>query len=121
MTGFYQPLDVKVNRYCKKFLTKKFTNWYAGQLSKKLEKGIKLDEANVKLLLSTLKPLHAGWIVDFYNEMTTPNGMDIIENGWRFSGIQEAIKLGSKDPLSIDPFKDIDPLVNNNEAANGAN
>ena len=53
--------------------------------------------------------------------MTTPNGIDIIENGWRFSGIQGAIKLGSKDPLSIDPFKDIDPLVNNNEAANGAN
>ena len=57
-TRFYQPLDVTVNGFCKKFLKKKFTNWYAGQQPKQLAKGIKLDEANVKLLLSTLKPLH---------------------------------------------------------------
>ena len=95
MTCFYEPLDVTVNGYCKKFLKKKFTNWYAGHLSKQPEKGIKLDEADVKLLLSTLKPLHAGWLVDFYNEMTTPNGVETIKSGWRASCIQDAITLGS--------------------------
>ena len=98
MTRFYQPLYVAVDGYCKKFLRKTFINWYAGQLCKQLEKEVKLDEANVKLLLSTLKPQHAGWIIDFYNEMTTANGMEIIES------IQDVINLGSKGLPPIDPF-----------------
>ena len=101
------------------FLKKKFTNWYAGHLSKQPEKGVKLDEVNVKLLLSTLKPLHAGWLVDFYNEMTTPNGMETIKSGWRASCIQDAITLGSN--TTNWSFDDIDPLINDNEAANEAN
>ena len=116
---FYQPLDVTVSGYCKKFLKKKFSNWYGGQFSKQLERGIKLDEAKVKL---TLKPPHASWIIDFYNEMTSSNGMEITESGgWTVSGIQDTIKLGFKGLLSIDPFKDIDPVINDNEAANEAN
>ena len=120
-TRFYQQFDVTVNGFCKKFLKKKFTNWYAGQQPKQLAKGIKLDETNVKLLLSTPKLLHAGWIVDFYMEMTTLNGMKIIEIGWKASGIQDTIKLGSKGLPPIDPFEDIDPLINENQAANEGN
>ena len=119
-TRFYQPLDITVNGFCKKFLKKTFTYWYAGQQPKQLAKGIKLDETNVKLLLSTLKPLHAGWMVDFYMEMTTLNGMEIIEIGWKTSRIQDTIKLGSKGLPPIDPFEDIDPLINENQAANEA-
>ena len=118
-TCFYQPLDVTVSGYCKKFLKEKFSNWYGGQFSKQLERRIKLDEAKIKL---TLKPPHASWIIDFYNEMTSSNGMEITESGgWKVSGIQDTIKLGSKGLLSIDPFKDIDPVINDNEAANEAN
>ena len=86
---FYQPLDVTVSGYCKKFLKKKFNNWYGGQFSKQLERGIKLDEAKVKL---TLKPPHASWIIAFYNEMTSSNGMEITESGgWKVSGIQDTL------------------------------
>ena len=28
MTKYYQPLDLTVNGYCKKFLKRKFTQWY---------------------------------------------------------------------------------------------
>ena len=28
-------------------------------------------EVNVNLRLSTLKPLHAGWVIEFYNEMAS--------------------------------------------------
>ena len=121
ITHFYQALDVTVNGFYKKFLTKKFTNWYAPQLYEQLEKGIKLGGANVKLLMSTLMPLHAGWIVDFCNEITTPNGMEIIESGWITSGVQNAIKLGSKGLPPIDTFENVGPLINENEASNEAN
>ena len=54
--------------------------------------------------------------------MTTPNDMEIIESGWRVSGIQDASNLGSKGLLPIDrDIEDIDPLINDNEAANEAN
>ena len=43
-----------------------------------------------------IMPLHAGWIVDFYKEMTTPNGMKITEIGWTASGIHDAISLVPK-------------------------
>ena len=38
-----------------------------------------------------IKSQHAGWVVDFYKEMTTPNGMKITEIGWTASGIHDAI------------------------------
>ena len=53
--------------------------------------------------------------------MTTPNGMEIIESGWTASGVQDAMKVGSKGLPPIDPFEDIDPLIKDNEAANEAN
>ena len=53
--------------------------------------------------------------------MTTPNDMEIIEGGWRTSCIQDAIKLGSKGLPPINPFEDIDPFINDNEAVNEAN
>ena len=77
MTHFYQPLDVTVNGYAKRFLKNKFNNWYANQISKQLDVGIRLDEIVIKLQLSLLKPLHAAWIVDFYNEMTSVKGKEI--------------------------------------------
>ena len=51
-----------------------------------------------------MKPLHAQWVVDFYNEMTTSKGSTIIESGWRAAGISDAIRLGSKELPPTDPF-----------------
>ena len=66
---------------------------------------------DVKFRLTTMKPLHAQWVVDFYNEMTTCKGSKIIESGWRAAGISDAIRLGSKGLPPIDPFQAIDPLL----------
>ena len=65
----------------------------------------------MKLRLSTLKPIHAGWIVDFYNYITSEEGRKVIESGWEAAGIADAIRLGSKVLPSLDPFDDIDPLI----------
>jgi hypothetical protein len=111
MTKFYQPLDLTVNGHAKRFFKNKFNTWYGNQISKQLDEGVEIDAVDVKLRLSTLKPLHAQWVVDFYNEMTSSKGKSIIEGGWRAAGITDAIRLGSKNLPPIDPFHDIDPLL----------
>ena len=34
--------------------------------------GKEVQQIEVKLILTTLKPIHAKWLVDFYDHMTTP-------------------------------------------------
>ena len=76
-----------------------------------------IDAVDVKLRLTILKPLHAQWVVDFYNEMATVKGKPITENGWRAAGITDINRLGSKNLPGIDPFHDIDTLLDGNTAA----
>ena len=52
----------------------------------------------------------------FYNEMTAVKGKNIIENGWKAGGINDAIRIGSKNLSAIDPFHDIDLLLDGNTA-----
>eukprot|EP00794_Sanderia_malayensis_P013334 gene13334-14712_t len=111
MTKYYQPLDLTVNGYAKRFTKNKFNEWYAQQITKQLQEGNKLENVDVKLRLSTLKPLHAGWLVALYNEMTSAKGKEIISSGWRAAGIKDAVRLGLKNLPTIDPFHDIDPLL----------
>ena len=40
-------------------------------MSPQLDKGVAIDEIDIKLRLSLLKPLHAECLVDFYNHMTS--------------------------------------------------
>ena len=58
-----------------------------------------------------MKPLHAGWLVEFYNFMTSSEGKKYIESGWRTSGITDAISMGKENLPPIDPFNDLDPLL----------
>ena len=111
MTKFYQPLDLSVNGYAKRFLAKKFNEWYSSEITKQLDEGASLEEVNVKLRLSVLKPLHAGWLIDFYNQMTSEEGKKVIHSGWRAAGIRDALRLGLNQLPSLDPFIDIDPML----------
>ena len=44
-----------------------------------------MEEVDLELRLSTLKPLQAGWLVDFYNHIKSADGKDIISSGWKAS------------------------------------
>ena len=46
--------------------------------------------------------------------MITVKGKHIIESGWRAAGITNAIRFGNKNLHAIDPFHDIDPLLDGN-------
>ena len=75
-----------------------------------MDDGKSVEEIDVKLQLHRLKPLHAEWLVELYNQMKTKEGKDIM-SGWKSAGIPVAIRTGSANLESLDPFSDIDPLI----------
>ena len=110
LTAHYQPLDCTTNKWAKDFTKRKFSTWYAKQIRDNVEKGISLEEIDVNFQLTTMKPLHAHWMIELYDHLTSPSGKDIIINGWKQSGIFDAIKLGSAALPSLNPFQSLDPL-----------
>ena len=62
-----------------------------------------------------LKPLQDGWIIEFFNEMTDSKDSQIIGSGWNGSGIKDSIKLGTKKLPSLDPFEELDVMINEAE------
>ena len=56
-----------------------------------------------------MKPLHAGWLIDCYNQLTSSHGKEIVLTGWRASGISATVEDGLIGFL-IDPFNEIDPF-----------
>ena len=111
MTQLFQPLDLTVNKHCKSYLKRLFSEWYAQQIVNQLSLREKVEEIKIQFRLTTLKPLHAKWLVEYYNEITSENGSSVIIIGWKATGIYDAIKAGSSGLQSIDPFEDISPLV----------
>ena len=113
MTHLYQPLELTVNGYDKKFSKKKFNEWYANQVIQQLDEGKNLYEIEIKLRLSMLKLLHKQWLTDLYNLMTSAEGKNIVLKGWKSAYITEAVQKGlSNLSALIGPFSDIDPIIN---------
>ena len=102
-------LHLTVYKWVKDFVKQKFNEWFATQLRNELESRKELEKITIRFLLSTIKPLHAGWLIDCYNQLTLPHGKDIILAGWRASETSAAVEDGLIGFL-IDPFNEIDPF-----------
>ena len=48
MNKYYQPLDLTVNEYCKRFWKRKFTQWYSAEVTKQLANKVALEDVQVK-------------------------------------------------------------------------
>ena len=107
MTHFFQPLDLTVNREAKTFITDQFTSWYSAQIQSQLDSGVVLDDVDVDLRLSVLKPIHATWIVSMYNHLSSSEGRHSIAKGWKKAGVTDVVS-GSKKLPPEDPFEDLD-------------
>ena len=44
------------------------------KLRNELENGKELENTTIKFLLSTMKPLNAGWLIDCYSHLTSSQG-----------------------------------------------
>ena len=106
MTHIFQPLDLTVNSWAKKFMKEKYAIWYASHIIAGLEKGLAVDEIDVKTPLTTMKTLHAKWIMNLYDKITSEKGKEIILNGWKAARILDAVEMGSAKLKCLDPFND---------------
>ena len=79
--------------------------------NKRVGKGNCLDDIEMKLKLSVLKPLHASWLTEAYNYFTSETGRKIIANGWKSAGITETVSKGIEGLPLLDPFDSFDPLI----------
>ena len=114
LTYLFQPLDVQggPNGYVERMMKNKFTLWYADQITRALDEGKDLNNIEVSLKLSVVKPLHAKWIIEMYDHMTSTAGKAVCLKGWEVTGMLGAVKKGLKELAPrIDPFNDIDPLA----------
>ena len=81
MTHIFQPIDLTVNGAAKYSLKAKFIEWFAKKIDECLQEGKELQDIEAKFGLTTLKPLHASWVCDFYDYLTSSKGEVIIKNG----------------------------------------
>ena len=107
LTYLFQPLHVQggPNGYAKRFMKKKFTLWYADQVQCAMDAGKLMEEIDIDLKLLVLKPLHASWLIELFDHMTSPAGKAVSLKGWEVAGITDAVKKGTPGLPSLDPFK----------------
>ena len=91
-------------------MKRKFTLSCADQVKNELDKTKKIKEIDISTKLSILKPLHARWLIDIYNYMTSPDSQAVSLEGWKVAGMTETVQKGLNGLLSLDPFYDKDPL-----------
>ena len=105
MTHFFQPLDLTVNRAAKNFIKKEFVSYYSGAIQQGLNEGKALEDIQVDVRLTVIKPLHAQWLVDVYNFFST-EGQQITIKGWKKAGILGLFD-GTVTLPPNNPFEDI--------------
>ena len=111
MTQLFQSLDLTVNKHCKSYLKRLFSKWYAQQIENQLSLGKKFEEIKIEFCLTTLKPLHAKWLGEYYHEITSENGSSVIIKDWKAAGIYDAIRLGLPGYNQLIHLISISPLV----------
>ena len=108
MTNLFQSMDLTVNGAAKAVMKRRFTECYSQKFWKELESGKDLNDIDIKLTLTILKPLHASWLTNLHDYVTSQKGAEIIFNGWQSSSITEPIVKGTKNLENLDPFVSVD-------------
>ena len=97
-------------------MRKKFSELYNRQILHALEYGCEVIDPKVDVKITIMKPLHAKWLSEFYNYISSSDGQETTR--WLKAGITNAIKMRSSKLPLLDPFldicSDIDFVVNEN-------
>ena len=89
-TDLLQPLDLTVNKRGKSYLSNRYQDWYADQVTEQLNRNVDAHAVKVDVKLSTMKTLGAEWIIDFYNEMQLVTSKSIVKKGFKIAHIRDA-------------------------------
>ena len=110
MTHIFQPLDLTIDSWAKNFLKERYATWYALQITVGLEKGLAVDEIDVKTPLAVIKLLHTKWVMNLHDKIISEKGKEIVLNAWKAAEILDAEEMLSAKLKCLDHFNDIDPL-----------
>lgn len=84
-TGQLQPNDLCVNSVFKTTMRQKFTKWYAHHVKNMLDDGCSAAEVKVDLQASVVKPVHAAWLIEVYEEISRRE--DVVRTGFLQAGL----------------------------------
>ena len=83
-------------------MRKKFVTLYAEEIKKQMDTGVPAESIDVNLKLTSA--LHANWLIELYNVLTTADGGETGLNWWKKSGVTAVLKkdeiFSPKDPFS---------------------
>ena len=89
---YYSRMWLRIHNYSK---------YYADEVKVQLDNGILATDVKVDVKLSTLKPMHAKWLMELYDKMQSKSNMII--KGFKKAGITDAISMDYL--LCEDPFE----------------
>ena len=109
MAHLLQPLDLTTNASVKRMEKHGFSDYFTSTITSALEREPNRDVATIEvdLKLWTLKPIHTKALIGIYEFLQSDRGKNIILNGWKASGITEALAKARVEGIpSLDPFVD---------------
>ena len=112
-TYLFQSLNVQggPNGFVKCLMKNKFSDWYTAQITHAMDDDRDIDSIDIESKLSIIKPFHAKWMIKALNEMTSAGEKELCLKEWEVSGIKDAVELGVIKLLNLDPFDDIDSVL----------
>ena len=112
-TYLFQSFNVQggPNGFVKCLMKNKFSDWYTAQITYAMDDDRDLDSIDIESKLSIIKPFHTKWIIKVLNEMTSAEEKELCLKGWEVSGIKGAVELSVIKLLNLNPFDDIDSML----------
>jgi hypothetical protein len=92
-TGELQPLDISGNGFFKETLKGLFRSWYADQVAAAYSRGLNEQQFRPDTRLSTLKPIHARWLVQAVDALSQKP--ELLIKGFELAGIKDAVDTAS--------------------------
>ena len=106
MTDKYQPLDSTVNKRIKSIIKNCYNSWFSQQVMDQLSTGVSPTEIKIKQPISIIKPLHAGWIINAYEDLRSEAGIASILKGFANCAIEEVVDQAEELATGCDdPFE----------------
>lgn len=83
-----------------------YSKYYCNAVKTQIHSGKQVDEIDVDFCLTTLKPLHAQWLISLYNRFSSERGAQIVKKRWKRLGIIKVL-YATITPPPIDPFTEL--------------